>query len=73
MSVVYYKSYVYIHTVGVSVRYNAYYGQGSGPIWLQDVLCKGTEQQLLKCANDYYPIGATRCSHSGDVGVICPS
>ena len=55
------------------MRYYAYYGQGSGPIWLRNVLCKGTEQQLIQCANDDYPIGATECAHATDVGVLCPS
>lgn len=64
---------VYYTISGVTVRYSAYYGQGSGPIWLRNVLCKGTEQRLLHC-NTYYPIYSSSCtSHAYDVGVVCPS
>ena len=28
---------------------NGYYGRGTGPILLQDVMCTGVEQQLIEC------------------------
>ena len=69
------NTYCKIFIIGISVKYSAYYGQGSGPIWLQDVGCKGTEQQLFLCdfSNYYNIIGSTSCNHNQDVGVICPS
>ena len=50
----------------------AYYGQGSGPIWLNRLYCTGTESNLLECRRRYdigYPYG---CSYSEDVSVVCP-
>ena len=50
----------------------AYYGQGSGPIWLNRLYCTGTESNLLECTRRYdigYPYG---CSHYEDVSVVCP-
>ena len=49
---------------------NAYFGQGSGPILLDDVTCTGFELTLASCS--HLGIGITRsCSHSEDVGVRC--
>ncbi|XP_032392741.1 galectin-3-binding protein A isoform X3 [Etheostoma spectabile] len=45
------------------------YGKASGPIWLDDLTCKGTENHLFKCA--FKSWGTTDCSHKEDVGVIC--
>ncbi|XP_008301379.1 galectin-3-binding protein A [Stegastes partitus] len=45
------------------------YGQAPGPIWLDDINCKGTEKQLATCAFSNW--GETDCSHKEDVGVIC--
>ncbi|XP_056264083.1 galectin-3-binding protein B-like [Pseudoliparis swirei] len=45
------------------------YGKASGPIWLDDLKCEGTEMYLSTCAFTNW--GATDCSHKEDVGVIC--
>ena len=50
-------------------RHNAYYGQGNGSIWLDDLSCNGNEQSLLDCTA--LPIGIHNCGHSEDVGVMC--
>ena len=50
--------------------YGAGFGQGSGPIWLDNVLCSGNEITVASCG--HYGIGFTRnCSHSEDAGVRC--
>ena len=59
------------HSSGVSVWHYAYYGQGSGPIWLDDVLCTGRETSILECRAN--PIGVHNCGHNEDVGILCPS
>ena len=49
---------------------NAFYGRGSGPIWLQYLSCIGNETNLLNCSHSGF--GVNYCSHSSDVGVQCP-
>ena len=49
---------------------SAYFGQGSGPIWLDDVQCTGSESTLASCG--HLGINITRsCSHREDAGVRC--
>lgn len=49
------------------------FGGGSGPVFLDNVQCIGTEKDLLSCLHS--GIGNHRCggsdSHVYDVGVIC--
>ena len=53
--------------IGSLALSRAYFGQGTGPIHLTDVLCKGTEDSVLDCD---YTIART-CQHYEDAGVIC--
>ena len=53
---------------GASVRTEAYYGSGSGPIHLDYVVCSGTEYNLTDCETGEK---TRQSSHSEDVGVKC--
>ena len=54
---------------GAIARTNAAYGQGSGPIFFEDVRCTGLEYRVFDCPSR--GIEVTSCSHSEDAGVIC--
>lgn len=53
----------------VSAQGGAYFGQGSGPIWMDDVQCLGTEHVLSNCSN--LGLGVHNCGHNEDASVIC--
>ena len=45
------------------------FGQSSGPIWLDQLACAGTEASLCECtANN---VGVHDCSHFEDAGAVC--
>lgn len=49
----------------------ASHGQGSGPIWLDDVACSGSESLLSECSHSGW--GINNCAHSQDASVECSS
>ncbi|XP_060112420.1 deleted in malignant brain tumors 1 protein-like [Heteronotia binoei] len=49
--------------------HSAHFGQGSGPIWLDDMNCTGSEDSLKDCHGQ--SMGQHNCNHGEDASVIC--
>ncbi|KAL4007229.1 hypothetical protein ACER0C_001081 [Sarotherodon galilaeus] len=49
--------------------HSAYFGAGTGQIWLDNVACSGTETSLTECKHSGF--GSHSCGHGQDAGVIC--
>ena len=48
---------------------DAYFGPGTGPIWLSDIQCQGMEEDLLECSHADWNMNL--CTHENDAGVVC--
>uniref|UniRef100_A0A8B9SQ98 Soluble scavenger receptor cysteine-rich domain-containing protein SSC5D n=1 Tax=Anas platyrhynchos TaxID=8839 RepID=A0A8B9SQ98_ANAPL len=53
----------------LKVHWNAHFGPGSGPIWMDSVDCRGTESALSDCNHVVW--GPRDCTHRRDAGVTC--
>ena len=49
----------------------AQYGQGSDPIWMDDIQCQGGESSLFDCPRVNSPWGVVGCGHNEDASVVC--
>ena len=50
-------------------RLNAYFGPGTGSVYLSYVRCKDDDSSLILCAST--TLNSSTCSHYQDVGVEC--
>uniref|UniRef100_H2ZV39 SRCR domain-containing protein n=1 Tax=Latimeria chalumnae TaxID=7897 RepID=H2ZV39_LATCH len=53
----------------IHARASAFFGSGSGKIWLDDLNCSGSESTLWQCPSRQW--GQHDCSHKEDAGVMC--
>ena len=54
-------------------RPSSYYGEGSGPIWLDSVGCTGRESSIGECYHLGWGVHSSSCNHRRDAGVFCLS
>ena len=57
------------HATGAQALRRGIFGEGSGPIYFDEVDCSGSEQGLVFCLH----LGEHDCSHREDAGVRCPA
>ena len=53
----------------VAASHNAFYGQGSGQIWLDEIHCIGSESSIRNCTHSGW--GAHDCVHEEGASVKC--
>ena len=66
--------YVYMympHILAGKAYGNAYYGQGTGPIFIDSVMCGSSHTKLLQCPTSPILQVSTNCGHDDDAGISC--
>lgn len=61
--------FVSILTVDAIALGSASFGQGEGPVLLDDLSCSGGEPDIFSCSSG--GVGNTNCRHHEDAAVIC--
>ena len=59
------------YATAVGAPDSAHFGSGSGRIWLDDVICTGSEGSIVNCQHDGW--GSHNCGHGEDASVVCTS
>lgn len=53
----------------VAITTDASFGPGAGHIWLDKLMCTGSESQLANCHHNGF--GLHSCNHNEDAGLVC--
>ena len=64
------KSANNVTSIGIP-RYNAFYGQGTGPLLLDDLICNGRENRLIDCTHGGIGMTDFCRGHLDDAGLEC--
>ena len=62
--------YVCAYNSGAVAFPGAQFNPGTGPIFLDQIVCSGSETSVLDCRR-HTPLGLPTCEHSQDAGVRC--
>ena len=59
----------------IAAMHNAFYGEGTGKIWLDNLNCVGNEEIIGNCSHNGWESYNARyyCSHQDDASVKCSS
>ena len=55
--------------LGALALTKAQYGEGYGPVYLDEVNCSGTEASIVHCG--HIGVANTNCGHAEDAAIIC--
>lgn len=61
--------FLHYHSTSAKAQKLAHFGEGSGPILLDDVQCTGNELSIDQCPKSLW--GEHNCGHKEDAGVSC--
>lgn len=59
----------WLHAGAIATDAVFVYGSGSGPIFLDEVQCRGSESRLISCQSA--GLGRHDCEHFEDAAVVC--
>lgn len=61
-------SFIYFRNTSEAYK-GSFYGEGVGPLWLDDVQCLGSETRIDECRHKAW--GSNKCNHGMDVLINC--
>ena len=59
-----------VYNTGAVAFRGAQFGPANGPVFLDQLVCSGSETSVLECRR-FTPLGLPTCDHSQDAGVRC--
>ena len=64
---------LWFHCYQGAISYsNSFYGNTSGPMWIDNGRCTGSENSILNCTHNGIGVLASSCDHMDESGVECP-